>query len=240
MYNESTPFDAPTITKSTRFLDWFHEKARTVWEEGLFDLWDNVPYDGLWLDMNAPTISCDGGPPLCTAPTKERTVKHEPSRRKLGDDLDTSWYSTYGPEFMAENSTYYLPFIPQTANLDRWTITLNATHTNSSSGKTYLEYDVHSLFGHMQAKTTADILNSNKSNNGQNPNADYRKLISSTSTFAGTGKYAQHHRAGQRRTWDHLKYSIAHVMNFNMFGMPFTGADVCGSKWSHENQTTEE
>ena len=29
-------------------------------------------------------------------------------------------------------------------------------------------------------------------------------------------------------------------MNFNMFGMPFTGADVCGSKWSHENQTTEE
>lgn len=65
MYNESTPFDAPTFSNSTRFLDWFHEKARKVWEEGLFDLWENVPYDGLWLDMNAPTIFCDGGPPNC-------------------------------------------------------------------------------------------------------------------------------------------------------------------------------
>jgi len=25
-----------------------------------------------------------------------------------------------------------------------------------------------------------------------------------------------------------LKHSIAAVMNFNMFGIPFTGADVCG------------
>jgi alpha-glucosidase len=154
--------------------------------------------------------------------------------------LDTTWYKSYGAEYMKNNSTFYLPFIPQNADLDRWTIALNATHTNSTSGKTYMEYDVHSLFGHMQAKTTADILNSNKSNNENNPTADFRKLISSTSTFAGTGQYAQHHRAGQRRTWEHMKYSIAQVMNFNMFGIPFTGADVCGAKYSNEKQTEEE
>lgn len=34
---------------------------------------------------------------------------------------------------MKNNSTYYLPFIPQLANLDRWTIALNATHYNSTS-----------------------------------------------------------------------------------------------------------
>lgn len=59
-----------------------------------------------------------------------------------------------------------------------------------------MEYDVHSLFGHMQAKITAEILDSDKS-----PLRDRRNLISSTSTFAGSGQYAQHHRAGQRRTW---------------------------------------
>jgi len=30
------------------------------------------------------------------------------------------------------------------------------------------------------------------------------------------------------RDWDYLRYSIAHLFNFNLFGMPFTGADVCG------------
>ena len=98
-----------------------------------------------------------------------------------------------------------------------------------------MEYDVHSLFGHMQAKVTAEILDSDKS-----PLRDRRNLISSTSTFAGSGQYAQHHRAGQRRTWQHLKASIAHMMNFNMFGMPFTGADVCGSKVGSPDQSKEE
>ena len=32
------------------------------------------------------------------------------------------------------------------------------------------------------------------------------------------------------RSWDHMRYSIAQIMNFNMFGIPFTGADVCGNK----------
>lgn len=61
----------------------------------------------------------------------------------------------------------------------------------------------------MQAKATAEILNSNASNQGDNPTGDYRLLISSTSTFAGTGKFAQHHLSAQRRTWDHMRYSIA-------------------------------
>jgi len=31
------------------------------------------------------------------------------------------------------------------------------------------------------------------------------------------------------QSWDYLKYSIAGIMNFNMFGIPQTGADVCGT-----------
>lgn len=137
---------------------------------------------------------------------------------------------------MGNNSTYFLPFIPQPKdNLDRWTIALNATHKNSSSGKTHKEYDVHSLFGHMQAKTTAEMLDSKNS-----PLYKIRTLISSTSTFAGSGRFAQHHRSGQRRIWDNLKYSVAQVMNFNMFGIPFTGSDVCGSMKGYEDQTDAE
>jgi alpha-glucosidase (family GH31 glycosyl hydrolase) len=91
-----------------------------------------------------------------------------------------------------------------------------------------MEYDVHALFGHMQAKLTSEILSDK--NNSANPYKDQRMLISSTSTFAGTGQYAQTHITGQKRTFEHMKYSIASMMRFNMFGIPYTGADVCGTK----------
>jgi alpha-glucosidase (family GH31 glycosyl hydrolase) len=236
--NGSEPFEAQTFSNKTRFLDWFHDGARGVWEEGLFDLWDAVPFDGLWLDMNAPTIFCDGGHPNCANPYNEAKPTEDARRRQLvrqtADNVDTTWYLSYGADKMTENSTYWLPFIPQQHNLDHLTIALNATHNASAANKTYTEYDVHALFGHMQAKTTSEILNS------AGPTADYRKLISSTSTFAGTGQYAQHSLSGQRRTWQALRSSIAAVMNMNMFGIPFTGADVCGAQAASENQTAEE
>lgn len=49
-YANGTPFDAPTLSNSTRFLDWFHSQAKSTWRKGLFALWDSVPFDGLWLD----------------------------------------------------------------------------------------------------------------------------------------------------------------------------------------------
>lgn len=193
--------------------------------------------------MNAPTIFCDGGKPLCVNPYNATKPTKESRRRELKEDddnVDVSWYTSYGSELMTNNSTYWLPFIPQHENLDHNTIALNATHNNSANNKTYTEYDVHALFGHMQAKITNEILNNNKSNKGNNQNADYRKLISSTSTFAGTGQYAQHHLASQKRTWEDMRLSIAGVMNMNLFGIPFTGADVCGARRANENQTDAE
>lgn len=119
------------------------------------------------------------------------------------------------------------------------TISLNATHNGTKNftekNITYNEYDVHSLFGHMQAKATYEILHNETYNGRNNSLADSRKLITSTSTFAGTGQYAQHHMAKMTRTWEHMKYSIAQLMNFNMFGIPFTGADVCGNRIGYEN-----
>lgn len=41
--------------------------------------------------------------------------------------------------------------------------------------------------------------------------------------------YGGHFIAKTERTWSSLRYSVAGIMNFNMFGIPFTGADVCGA-----------
>ncbi len=51
------------------------------------------------------------------------------------------------------------------------------------------------------------------------------------STFAGSGKYGQHMLRGSEGEWKDMRLAIAGMMNFNMFGIPMVGADVCGS-WS--------
>ena len=78
---------------------------------------NGVPYDGILLDLNSPTIFCEGGRPLCNndpQPADAESVK----RRLLSEDLNTTWYKTYGSEYMNASSTYFLPFIPQKHNLD--------------------------------------------------------------------------------------------------------------------------
>lgn len=79
--------------------------------------------------------------------------------------------------------------------------------------------------GHMQTKRTYDVLRSAFKETALN---DTRPFIMSRSTFAGSGQYAQHWIAELKRDFSALRQSIASVMNFNMFGIPFTGADVCG------------
>ena len=178
--------------------------------------------------MNTPLIFCEGGRPNCDLMKSQR-------RNLQAEEVSSvDWYTSYGSDYMTENSTYFLPFIPQKNNLDWYTIALNVTHnaTKNINEKniTYDQYDVHSLYGLMQSKVTHEIL-SNVTHRGElNPLYDFRKLITSTGTYSGSGQYAQHNLAQMTRSWEHMRYSIAQIMNFNMFGIPFTGGDVCGNK----------
>ena len=122
---------------------------------------------------------------------------------------------------MTNESTYYLPFIPQKDNLDLGTIGLNITHPDSG----FKQYDTHSLMGHMQSMRSHEVLD--KAFNDTD-NYDKRPFMMSRSTFAGSGKYAHHWLGEKTRTWEDMKLTIAGIMNFNMFGIPMTGADVCG------------
>lgn len=65
--NGSHIFEAPSNNKSMVFLDWFKPEAQNVWERGLYDLWHQVPFDGISLTHNTPSIDCDGGRPNCNS-----------------------------------------------------------------------------------------------------------------------------------------------------------------------------
>ncbi len=101
-------------------------------------------------------------------------------------------------------------------------LSLNATHVDGES-----EYNLHSLFGHAEGMQTKRVL-SDKTFNPDTPLDDKRTFLLSRSTFAGSGQYVQHWLGDNHRNWDNMRYSIAGVMNFNMFGIPMVGPDTCG------------
>ena len=117
-----------------------------------------------------------------------------------------------------------MPFIPgynNGGNLDNMALSLNATHSHPL----LTEYNVHNLFGHMMTNYTQAFLQ-NKIYNSENFNN--RAFILSRSTFAGSGQHASHWLGDNWRSWAYMRYSIAGVMNMNMFGVPHAGADICG------------
>ena len=140
-------------------------------------IYSNMPFDGVWIDKNEPTILCDGGPPLCQVNktsllNKETSLKQ---RRKLQTETDlilmkndnnkrssldimdgSTWSSGYNITSLNQTSTYFLPFIPMKYNLDKNTIGLNVTHPQTG----YTQYNTHSLNGHMMVKKIEQALES--------------------------------------------------------------------------------
>ena len=204
----------------TVFLDFMADAAKDVWAEGMNALYQQVPYDGLWLDMNEATGFCNGECPSgIVAPETEETFSLGQS--DAPDVKNYTWWYGY-TQNSDMSSSYYLPFIPGGHfNLDNMSISLNATHP---SDPTLTQYNTHSLFGHSEGKATRDIL----VNETLTPLKDKRTFLLARSTFSGSGQYVQHWLGDNHRTWDDMRHSIAGIMNFNMFGIPMVGPDTCG------------
>ncbi len=93
---------------------------------------------------------------------------------------------------------------------------------------TYRHYDIHNLFG--WSETVATLPAARALSPGR------RSFVLSRSTFPSSGMYAAHWTGDNSALWPFLKYNIIGLLEFNLFGIPYIGADICGFNLN----TTEE
>ncbi|KAJ2490818.1 hypothetical protein IWW37_002818 [Coemansia sp. RSA 2050] len=197
----------------TVFPDWFAHNTSRWWSGELKRFFDQLPIDGMWIDMNEAasfcTGSCGTGKPAGSTPPYPWTLDPQPPHRIINssDTLLVPLYAIHNQE----------------AELSDLTIETTAKHANGAS-----EYHVHNLYGYMESKATHGFL--------VNYRPNQRPFILSRSTFAGSGAFVSHWTGDNAATWQDLHISIASVFDFGIFGIPMVGADICG----FYGNTTEE
>uniref|UniRef100_A0A8C9WLM6 Alpha glucosidase 2 n=1 Tax=Scleropages formosus TaxID=113540 RepID=A0A8C9WLM6_SCLFO len=88
----------------------------------------------------------------------------------------------------------------------------------SALQKTSVHYNMHSLYGLLEAKASSSAL---KMILGKRP------FVISRSTFPSQGLYSGHWLGDNRSQWTDLYTSIS-MLTFNILGIPLIGADICG------------
>ncbi|XP_052587358.1 sucrase-isomaltase, intestinal [Peromyscus californicus insignis] len=88
-----------------------------------------------------------------------------------------------------------------------------------SDGSSVLHYDVHNLYGWSQIKPTLDALQKT---------TGLRGIVISRSTYPTAGRWGGHWLGDNYANWDNLEKSLIGMLEFNLFGIPYVGADICG------------
>ncbi|EGN94282.1 glycoside hydrolase family 31 protein [Serpula lacrymans var. lacrymans S7.3] len=103
------------------------------------------------------------------------------------------------------------------------TLATNATHAGG-----YVELDVHNMWGMMEEKATHAAVSEIR--------AGERPFLISRSTFPSSGRWSGHWLGDNFSKWQYMYYNIQGVLQFQIYQIPFVGADTCGF---HDNTSEE-
>ncbi|CAK5271435.1 unnamed protein product [Mycena citricolor] len=231
----------------TVFPDWFAPKTSGWWAEALGN-WSNqgVEYSGIWLDMNEVSSFCEGS---CGTGADLSNTTCPVILPGSPDNLVTDYPEGYNSSLFGPSGnltvngtwTFSSPTKIQTkrdveldskaqdidvndppyaihnafGRLAVHTLATNATHSGG-----YIELDVHNLHGLMETAATHKALASLFPSK--------RPVIIARSTFPSSGHYGGHWLGDNQATWASMAFSIQGLLQFQMFGIPFIGADTCG------------
>lgn len=195
----------------TAFVDFFHPDANTFWSRGLSELYDLLPFDGIWLDMNEPSNFCEvNGTSVGECYPEKEDTRYDYLRSNKKQVTESP---------VKPGAFDNIPFVPGEVDLITKTLSMDAYFHDENNEGTYVMYNIHNLYGTLETMATHDYLASKNSN---------RPLIISRDSFVGHGQYGSIWTGDNDASQEHMQLSINQIMNFNMFGMPFVGGDICG------------
>ncbi|KAJ8689619.1 hypothetical protein PTI98_012506 [Pleurotus ostreatus] len=229
----------------TVFPDWFANNTEKWWTDALRN-WTalGVQFAGIWLDMNEASSFCDGscgsntnisntsvpfllpGQPgnlIVDYPECYNSSLFGPSGNMTVDGRSTCTPAVElerrsfdaGPESGINVNTPPYTIHNGFGRLSEHALATNATHADGSG-----EIDVHNLWGLMEEIATHRAL--------LELHPDQRPFIISRSTFASAGKWTGHWLGDNFSKWQYMHFSIQGVLQFQLFQIPFVGADTCG------------
>ena len=111
----------------------------------------------------------------------------------------------------------YLPGYNKEQN--DYVLSKNSISENAIVSRNLTVYDTKPLISYFEGKKTFEYLNDNLKT---------RPFILSRSSTFGSGKHVFHWLGDNYSEESNIKNSISGIFNFNIFGIPFTGADICG------------
>ncbi|GMS93692.1 hypothetical protein PENTCL1PPCAC_15867, partial [Pristionchus entomophagus] len=167
---------------------------------------DNVPFDGAWIDMNEPSsFGTNEDHPFFFDDSDHPNI--EPLRCPTsGPDAD--WDI---PPYQTE-AVYHYGF---GSILATKTVCMRAVQ-----GRGALRlYDTHNLYGWSESRATQKAVYQATGKRG---------VVISRSTYPSSGRYAGHWLGDNTATWQDLRSAVIGAQEFNLFGIPYVGSDVCG------------
>ncbi|CAF1064253.1 unnamed protein product [Rotaria sordida] len=188
------------------FPDFLYPPTKSWWLNQIVTWHNTRNFDALWIDMNEPANFDTNMLQPWNWPYSTPWNLHRPT--------DEQW-----------DAPSYHPAIWSSVMSDK-TICMLALQTNGNM--TYRHYDVHNLFGWSETIATLPAVRASVPGR--------RSFVISRSTFPSSGVYAGHWTGDNSALWPFVKYNIIGLLEFNLFGIPYIGADICGFNLN----TTEE
>uniref|UniRef100_A0A3B3SMS2 Alpha glucosidase 2 n=1 Tax=Paramormyrops kingsleyae TaxID=1676925 RepID=A0A3B3SMS2_9TELE len=194
----------------TAFPDFSNQETHEWWFENLQRFHAKVPFDGVWIVSQR----CFVFPSICfsfLSYRKEMCIFYA-SRQDMNEPSNFLDGSLKGcPSNELEDPPYSPGVLGGTLRAK--------TVCASAQQKASVHYNLHSLYGLMEAKASSSAL---KRILGKRP------FVISRSTFPSQGLYSGHWLGDNQSRWKDLHTSICGMLTFNMVGIPLVGADICG------------
>ncbi len=181
------------------FPDFFSKDAEELWSYAMERYYNEIKYDGIWLDMNEPAMI-------------------------MVDDIERGELLPEGYNFDKEKNPYEdIPYIPgyrkDHPTIRGRTLSENCYSNLLSENKFLYGYNFKPLIAFLQSKITNEQLISIQQK---------RPFILSRSTSLAQGRYSFHWLGDNFSNYSYMRNGINGIFQFQIYGIPFVGDDICG------------